>query len=309
MVITNLLSGTTRIVVGTDCFTWGVDVPDIRNVVVFGLPTSFSKLVQQIGRAGQDGKQAYATTYAPQWVEDIPDDLEKSTKQEVANLKRREAMSPVLRHWFNSSPESCPRTIFCAHFGEPPSQPNNCCLHHHHNLPSMEPTESRIQQYSAKHTETPKVRSDGTYKSFRNKEFAPLRDSASRMIAVWARQTWQEVCGENTLLPSTAFFPEALQKRLSEKINMVTSHDQLSLVLHDWNHLSSHKTKLFKFCQEMLKGLEDLRQGLEDPDEMAVDDEEVQPVVPIKIKILAPKKKAHDREPASGQLPKRQCRR
>ena len=47
----NFKSGTTQVVVGTDCFTWGVNVPDIQNVVVFGL-SSFSKLVQQVGQAG-----------------------------------------------------------------------------------------------------------------------------------------------------------------------------------------------------------------------------------------------------------------
>lgn len=51
-VMENFKSGTTRVVVGTDCFTWGVDVPDIQNVVVLGLSSSFSKLVQQIGRVG-----------------------------------------------------------------------------------------------------------------------------------------------------------------------------------------------------------------------------------------------------------------
>jgi len=101
-------SGITRIIVGTDCFTWGVDVPDIRNVVVFGLPSSFSKLVQQIGRAGRDGSQAYAITYAAQWVKDTPGGPQKAKKKEAANLKRREAMCQVLRHWFNSSPDFCP---------------------------------------------------------------------------------------------------------------------------------------------------------------------------------------------------------
>ena len=141
--------------------------------MVFGLPSSFSKLVQQIGRAGRDGNQAYATTYAARWVEDIPDS-QRPTKMDITNLKRREAMCPVLRHWFNTSPQSCPRTVFCAHFGENPTHPDNCCLHHHKSLPYMEPTESRIQQFSAVHANTPKVQSDGTYKSFRDKRFAPL---------------------------------------------------------------------------------------------------------------------------------------
>jgi superfamily II DNA helicase RecQ len=82
-VMQNFRSGTTRIVIGTDCFTWGVDVPDIRNVIVFGLPSSFSKLVQQIGRAGRDGSQAYAITYAAQWVKDIPEGLQRATKPVV----------------------------------------------------------------------------------------------------------------------------------------------------------------------------------------------------------------------------------
>lgn len=86
-VMESFRSGATRIVIGTDCFTWGVDVPDIRNVVVFGLPSSFSKLVQQIGRAGRDGGQAYAITYAAQWVKDIPRRLQKGTKQEATDLK------------------------------------------------------------------------------------------------------------------------------------------------------------------------------------------------------------------------------
>ena len=147
----NFRSGTTRIVIGTDCFTWGVDVPDIRNVVVFGLPSSFSKLVQQIGQAGRDGDQAYAITYAAQWVKDIPQGLQKGTKQEAANLKRREVMCQVLRGWFNTSSTSCPRSVFCNHFGEHTSQPKNCCIYHHKALPSMDPVESTVQQFSSSH--------------------------------------------------------------------------------------------------------------------------------------------------------------
>ena len=278
-------------------------------MVVFGLPSSFSKLVQQIGRAGRDGTQAYAIIYAAPWVQDISEGLQKPTKLEITNLRRQEEMCPVLRRWFNTSPESCPRTVFCVHFGEQPSQPDNCCFHHHKTLPSLEPTESRVQEFSAVHTATPKIRSDGTYKSFRGK--ATFRDSASRMIAVWARQTWEEVRGEDTLLPSTAFFPDTLRKRLSEKINVITSPENLSHLLHDWHHLNSHRDKLFKFCTKVLKDLDDLRQELKDSDEMMEDEGEPQPVDPIKIKIPAPKQKVHDREPepASIQQPKRQRRR
>lgn len=304
-VMENFRSGLTRIVIGTDCFTWGVDVPDIRNVVVFGLPSSFSKLVQQIGRAGRDGGQAYAITYAAQWVRDIPGGLQKVTKQELANLKRRESMCPVLRCWFNTSPSSCPRIVFCNHFGEHPSQLENCCVHHYKALPTTEPTESRVQQFSPPHNKALSIRSDGTYQPFRDKQFVALRDSSSRMIAVWARQTWEEVRGEDTLFPSTAFFPEALQKRLSEKIHVITSVEHLSSVLHDWHHLDSYKLKLFKFCKELLKNLDGLRQEVR----MVEDDkEETQPVHSFKIKIPAPKQKFHEEDPVDVRPPKKQCR-
>jgi superfamily II DNA helicase RecQ len=173
-VMQNFRLGTTRIVIGTNCFTWGVDVPDIRNVVVFGLPSSFSKLVQQIGRAGRDGDQAYAITYAAQWVKDIPEGSQKGSKQEIANLKQREAMCPVLRSWFNASPTSCPRTVLCNHFGEHASHPKKCCIYHHKVLPSMDPTESRVEQFSPLHTKAPTVRSDGLYESFRDRRFVAL---------------------------------------------------------------------------------------------------------------------------------------
>ena len=310
-VMQNFRSGTTRIVIGTNCFTWGVDVPDIRNVVVFGLPSSFSKLVQQIGRAGRDGDQAYAITYAAQWVKDIPEGFQKSTKQELANLKQRESMCPVLRSWFNASPISCPQTIFCKNFGEHPSQPQNCCVYHHKTLLNTEPTESQVQQFSPPHTKAPTVRSDGTYKPFRDKKFTALQESASRMIAVWARQTWEEVRGEDTLFPSTAFFPEALQKQLSEKIHVVTSVDHLSTILHDWHYIDSHKHQLFKFCKEILTGLDNIRQETQDTYEMVEDEEkeEVQPLHAIKIKIPAPKTKVHKEDPVDEKPSKRQCRR
>ena len=304
----NFRSGTTRIVIATDCFTWGVDVPDVRNVVVFGLPSSFSKLVQQIGRAGRDRKQAYAITYAAQWVKDTPEHSQKSTKN--ANLKRREAMCQVLRKWFNTSLESCPRAVFCNYFGESSSHPNNCCLHHYKTLPSMEPTESRIQQFSTSHSKTLTARSDRTYQPFTDQVYV---DSASQMIAAWARQTWEEAHGQNTLLPSTAFFPQALQKRLSEKIHVVTSTKQLSIILHDWDHFDSYKDKLFKACKEILEGLDSIRK-------------ESQSAIPHPIKITIPtskrkvniegptatptsEQKAGDEGSADAQVSKRQCRR
>lgn len=52
------LSGQQNIIVATNAFGMGVDKPDIRLVVLYGLPLSPLDFYQQAGRGGRDGKKA-----------------------------------------------------------------------------------------------------------------------------------------------------------------------------------------------------------------------------------------------------------
>ena len=59
-VVQAYLSGRIRVVTATSAFGMGVDIPDIRLILHDHLPTNMIDYVQQSGRAGRDGKNAYA---------------------------------------------------------------------------------------------------------------------------------------------------------------------------------------------------------------------------------------------------------
>ncbi|XP_062900702.1 LOW QUALITY PROTEIN: ATP-dependent DNA helicase Q4 [Mobula hypostoma] len=67
----NFMSGQLRIVVATVAFGMGLDKSDVRGIIHYNMPKSFESYVQEIGRAGRDGKPAHCHLFLDPEGEDM----------------------------------------------------------------------------------------------------------------------------------------------------------------------------------------------------------------------------------------------
>ena len=62
----DFLQGKRKIMIATSAFSMGIDVADIELVVHFNAPINMTDYIQQIGRAGRDGRKAHCILFYDQ---------------------------------------------------------------------------------------------------------------------------------------------------------------------------------------------------------------------------------------------------
>ena len=86
----DFLQGTRKIMIATSAFSMGIDVPDIELVVHFNAPISMTDYIQQIGRAGRDGRKAHCVLFYDQNGDDdaISNSFIKKTKKQSPKVAK-----------------------------------------------------------------------------------------------------------------------------------------------------------------------------------------------------------------------------
>lgn len=82
--------GETRVIVATNAFGMGIDKPDVRLVIHYDLPSHLESYYQEAGRAGRDGKTAYAVL-----LYNEQEDKAKARKRVTDNYPPKEFVESV----------------------------------------------------------------------------------------------------------------------------------------------------------------------------------------------------------------------
>ena len=102
----DFLQGKGKIMIVTSAFSMGIDVPDIELVVHFNAPISMTDYIQQIGRAGRDGRKAHCVLFYDQNGDDdaiSASFIKKAKKQSPKAAKTIKARLSQVRDFTNSN--------------------------------------------------------------------------------------------------------------------------------------------------------------------------------------------------------------
>ena len=128
----DFLQGKRKIMIATSAFSMGIDVADIELVVHFNAPINMTDYIQQIGRAGRDGRKAHCVLFYDQNGDDdaISNSFIKKAKKQspkvakVIKAKLRQVhnfihsdscmVCDILKYQGQHEAKTCKRCTVCA---------------------------------------------------------------------------------------------------------------------------------------------------------------------------------------------------
>lgn len=252
--VQDITTGTTlRIGIVTDSLTYGLDIPNLPRVIVFDLCASPEIMKQKMGRCGRDGKPATVITYAPSWVQEVSGS-ESQTQKAKDEAKRRNALPPMLRKWFNPTLLECPRYTDNKYYGDDFIQHDNCCVvcdpgpEQDTDREIIDGWKERLENQKSGTESTKLPRSDGTYRALIPAE----REALKQDLISWRSRIWRTLrragSAADAHTPAEIFFPSHILTSLVNHAHICSEFSRFKLTVQDWKHLDTkHAKKLYKF--------------------------------------------------------------
>ena len=124
----DFLQGKKKIMIATSAFSMGIDVPDIELVVHFNAPISMTDYIQQIGRAGRDGRKAHCVLFYDQNGDDdaiSASFIKKAKKQSPKATKTVKTKRKQVYDFIKS--DNCMVCDILAYQGQNETKTCKCC--------------------------------------------------------------------------------------------------------------------------------------------------------------------------------------
>jgi superfamily II DNA helicase RecQ len=306
-----------RVIFATEALGMGVNLPDVRRVVQYGLPKGQEPAImwQRGGRAGRDALDGEIILLVDEWVkgprvdtppsgkdgqssQDLDEDESIADQTKARNLTLPERRSKLPDFWYTLTNDSgcCLRARFLDHFDEPPEYRNciridRCCSYCNPELDL-----GVLDKYY-----------------LYNERGNSLNARAKRILELltdWGEGQLAEVFPNPLFQPTVyCFLSEDQLEQLAKDAREILNLDWLRNSLGSWRFFPTHGEKLFKQLRTAYYATEGIskcpKKAKEQPPKKAKD----QP--PKKVKGKPPKKataqqpKGESRKEATHQSPKK----